>query len=190
MNLPTVLLYANLALVLLAVELCWFCHQQKKSCKHDDVLFPFCQLRRDVVAFLHENVFEQPGGLSRAEYDSVRRLLDALNHAIRNYNEHKTLLFNLREVARYLRQYRHTLKQVKPVDVTKNRTIQQLHARFARCLAIAFLAYTPLIRYELLLKIVRVVAWRHPKQLRQSLLDGSKSMRALAHGDYIDGMPA
>ena len=117
--------------------------------KHDGVLFPLCQLRRDMMRFLYDNVFVKPNALSHEEYVSIRRLSDALDDTIHNYNQHKTLLFNLRKMMIYLRQYRHMLKRTAPVNLTDNKEIQEFHARFSRCLARAFLAYTPLIRWEL-----------------------------------------
>ena len=115
--------------------------------KHDGVLFPFCQLRRDIMRFLYENVFENPGALSHEEYQSVRRLLGVLNGAISNYNKHKTVMFDLREMAKHLETYRHT--SMPTVEVPDNPEIRELHRRFGRLLVRAFIAYTPLIRWEL-----------------------------------------
>ncbi|MGR3985377.1 MAG: hypothetical protein OD817_09070, partial [Gammaproteobacteria bacterium] len=64
--------------------------------KHDDVLFPFCQLRRDINRFLYENVLDGARAISREEYASVRGLLKVVDVTIRNYNRHKTAMFNLR----------------------------------------------------------------------------------------------
>ena len=122
--------------------------------RHDRVLFPFCHLRRDVMAFLYQNTVAETNKLTLAEYRSVRRLLDALNGTINNYSEHKTTMFNLRHVLKALQEYRHILKQAEPVDVTENPSIQQFHQRFVQCCARAFLAYTPLIRSGLVLWLV------------------------------------
>lgn len=125
--------------------------------KHDGVLFPFCQLRRDVMRFLYEKMIEEPRVLSHEEYIATRRLLDVLNDTIHNYNRHKTILFNLRKVVKLIRQYRHVVKQVEPINATGNKEIQVFHARFAVCLAKAFIAYTPLIRSEFVLRLVAFV---------------------------------
>ena len=128
--------------------------QIRRVGRHDQALFPFCQVRRDIMSFLYESVFEKPGALSREEYASVRHLSDALDATIHNYNRHKTVMFDLRKMAKTLKQYQHTLKQADVLKVPNNPEIQKFHARFALCLAKAFLAYTPLIRSELALRLV------------------------------------
>ena len=120
--------------------------------KHDDALFPFCQLRRDVMKYRYESVVS--GTLSPTEIESLRRLSRTLDATIRNYNQHKTVMFNIRQVAKYLKQYQNTVEQTEPVDLTDNAAIQAFHARFARCLAVAFFAYTPLIRWEFTLRLI------------------------------------
>ena len=133
----------------------------RKVDRHDGVLFPLCQLRRDIMRFLYENVFENPGALSREEYQSVRRLLEMLNGAISNYNEHKTVMFNLREMAKHLETYRRA--SMPSVEVPDNPEIRELHRRFGHLLVKAFIAYTPLIRWELAARLV-VRAYRTGKK--------------------------
>lgn len=128
------------------------CMQIRREGKHDDVLFPFCQLRRDVMKYRYEAIIGDT--LSREEIESLRRLSRALDGTIRNYKQHKTVMFNIRKVARYIKQYRHAVKQIKPVDVTNNAKIQEFHTRFGHLLAKAFIAYTPLIRWELALRLI------------------------------------
>ncbi|MDA7961692.1 MAG: hypothetical protein MPK11_04950 [Gammaproteobacteria bacterium] len=169
-----------MALAMLAVSLCRTRRLQQRAHKHDSVLFPFCQLRRDIIAFLYENVFEKADVLSREEYASVRRLLDILNDAIRNYNRHKTVMFNLRKVIKYIREYRHVLKQMPPIDVTGNAEIQRFHQQFEGLLAKAFVAYTPLIRSELALRIMfAVVAYRIGKARVQYAIKIASDVREI-----------
>ena len=124
----------------------------KKVSRHDGVLFPFCQLRRDIMSFLYENIFQNPGALSREEYAAVRRLSDTLNGTIRNYNQHKTLMFNMREMAEHLEAYRQAADTT--LNIPNHPVIQEFHERFGRLLVKAFIAYTPLIRLELVLYLV------------------------------------
>ncbi len=126
--------------------------QIKKIAKHDGVLFPFCQLRRDIMKFLYENVVETPGVLSRDEYASVRRLSNALDTKIRDYNRHKTVMFNMRKMAKHLEAYR--LTATPALEISDNPTIRQFHARFGRLLVKAFIAYTPLFRSERALRLI------------------------------------
>ncbi len=136
----------------------------RRVAKHDGVLFPLCQLRRDLINFLHENVFEKPEALSKEEYASMRRLPDAVNATIHNYNEHKTLRFNMRKVARHLATYR-TSRQATEIapQVPDNPAIRRFHEHFGRLLVAAVLAYTPLIRWELALRLI-ALACRIGKQ--------------------------
>lgn len=156
----------------------------KKVNNHDGVLFPFCQLRRDIISFLYENVFENPGALTHKEYMSVRRLLDMLNGAIRNYNEHKVQMFNVRKVVKYLDQHSDTLAKVTPPEVTNNSQIKEFHSRFVYCFAKAFLAYTPLIRSQatvfILVLLARVVYRAGPQAVIQKLKSDAQKMRDAA----------
>jgi len=120
--------------------------------KHDTILFPFCQLRRDIIAFLHANVVVSPDSLSRDEYRSLRRLLGALDVTIHNYNRHKTVMFNLRRIMRDIQTYKRASETV--VDVTDNAEIRGFHDDFRRLLAKAFIAYTPMIKSELAIKLI------------------------------------
>ena len=152
--------------------------------RHDRVLFPFCQLRRDIMAFLYQNAVAETNKLTLAEYRSVRRLLDALNDTINNYSEHKTTMFNLRHVLKALQKYRHTLKQVEPVDFTENTEIQQFHQRFVQCCARAFLTYTPLIRWEFVLRLA-IFIWRERR--KEAVLKDARQVHAdLTYGGPLD----
>lgn len=126
--------------------------KQREVQKHDTILFPFCQLRRDIIAFLHVNVVATPDALSRDEYRSLRRLLDALDITIHNYNRHKTVMFNLRRIMRDIQTYKRASETV--VDITRNVEIRGFHDKFRRLLAKAFVAYTPMIKSELAIKLI------------------------------------
>lgn len=188
----TTLFLTLVFLTLLAFDLCWMRHQQKKAQKHDQTLFPFCQLRRDIMKFLYENMFVQPDTLSRAEYASVRRLSDALDATIHNYNRHKTVMFDLRKMAKYLGQYRHTLKQADALELSNNPEIRKFHVRFALCLVKAFLVYTPLIRSEFVLRLVasayRAGKKESERRIAEYVINNAEKVRqdARCHG-VIEG---
>ncbi len=152
----------------------------RREAKHDQVLFPLCQLRRDIVQFLRTNIRNNRCALSSEEGQSVLRLLEVLNDAIRNYKRHKTVMFNLREVAKYLRKHQDALKKARPLDVTDNPDIQAFYARFGLCSAKAFLAYTPLIRSELVLRValyVSMYVWREGTRRAQRLMQDAARVR-------------
>ena len=151
-------------LVLLAVlvgDALRFRLRQKEMQKHDRVLFPFCQLRRDIMRFLHLSVIEDTDSLSPAEYKSVRQLLNVLDGTIHNYNQHKTLMFNIRKIAKHLKMYRKVSKAA--LEIPDHPEIREFHERTHRLLVATFLAYTPLIRWELALRLI-VFAYRMGKQ--------------------------
>ena len=156
-------------LAVLAIDTLRFRRRQKEMQKHDRVLFPFCQLRRDVMRFMYMNVIENTGSLSPAEYKSVRQLLNVLDGTIHNYNQHKTLMFNVRKIAKHLKMYRKVSRVA--LKVPDHPEIREFHKRIHRFLIAAFLAYTPLIRWELALHLI-VFAYRMSKQ------DGIRRRRA------------
>ncbi len=133
--------------------------QIRREGKHDDVLFPFCQLRRDVMKYRYEAIIDD--ALSLEAVASLRRLSKSLDVTIHNYKRHRTVMFDIRKMAECLRQYRHTIKRMDPVDLTDNAAIREFHRRFVHCFAKAFLAYTPLIRSELALRLVVFVYRKH-----------------------------
>ena len=160
----TVFLVTVLALLaVLTVDALRFRIRQKELQKHDRVLFPFCQLRRDVMRFLHTNVIEKTGSLSSAEYEYIRWLLKGLDVTIHNYNQHKTLMFNVRKIAKHIKMYRKVSKATVRFQVPDRPEIKKFHERVNRLLVAAFLTYTPLIRWELALRLV-VFAYRVGKQ--------------------------
>lgn len=168
-----------LAFVVFATYCCiWL----RRVARHDRVLFPFCQLRRDIMRFLREHMPKEANALSREEYRSILRLVAVVGVTIHHYNQHKTLMFNLREIERYLNEYRATLKET-PINLTDNAEIQELHARFVRCLAEAFLAYTPMIRSE---RALRVLVWAYrttSARLSRDVVEIAEQIRAAARGE-------
>ena len=161
MSITTFLAAVLVLIAVMAGDALSFRLRQKEMQKHDRVLFPFCQLRRDVMRFLYMNVIENTGSLSPAEYKFVRQLLNVLDGTIHNYNQHKTLMFNVRKIAKHLRMYRKVSKVA--LEIPDRPEIREFHERIHRLLVAAFLAYTPLIRWELALRLI-VFAYRMGKQ--------------------------
>ena len=148
-------------LVVLASDALRFRFRQKEMQKHDRMLFTFCQLRRDVMHFLYMNAIEYAGSLSPAEYKFICQLLNELDATIHNYNQHKTLMFNVRKIARHLQMYQKVSKAA--LEVPDHPEIREFHERIHRLQVVAFLAYTPLIRWELALRLI-VSVYRMGKQ--------------------------
>ena len=161
MNTTIFLATVLVLLVVVAGDALRFRFRQKEMQKHDRMLFPFCELRRDVMRFLHMNVIENTGSLSPVEYKFIRRLLNVLDGIIHNYNQHQTLMFNVRKIAKHLRMYREVSKGA--LETPAHPKIREFHERVHRLMVAAFLAYTPLIRWELVLRLI-VFAYRMGKQ--------------------------
>ena len=162
----TVLLTTVLVLLaILTADALRFLFQQKEMQKHDRVLFPFCQLRRDVMSFLYRNMIKDADSLSPLEYRFIRQLLTVLDATIHNYNQHKTSMFNLRKIARRLETYQKVSETA--LKVPDHPEIQEFHQRIHRLLVVAFLAYTPLIRWELAVRLIVLagrIGYRDGKQ--------------------------
>ena len=161
MNTTVFLATILVLLAILAGDALRFRLRQKEMQKNDRVLFPFCQLRRDVMHFLYMNIIENTDLLSPSEYRFVRQLLNGLDATIHNYNQHKTLMFNVRKIAKHLQMYRKVSKAA--LETPDHPEIREFHVRIHRLLVAAFLAYTPLIRWELALRLI-VFAYRMGKQ--------------------------
>ena len=152
MSTTVVLTTILLLLAILTADALRFRLRQKEIQKHDRVLFPFCRLRRDVMSFLYWNFMKDSDPLSSSEYKFIRRLLDVLDATIHNYNQHKTSMFNLRKIAKHLETYRKASETA--LKVPDHPEIREFHERIHQLLVVAFLAYTPLIRWELALRLI------------------------------------
>ena len=141
-----------LLLAILTADALRFRFRQKEMQKHDRVLFPFCQLRRDVMSFLYRNSMKDADSLSPSEYEFIRQLLNVLDATIHSYNQHKTSMFNLRKIAKHLETYRKASETA--LKVPDHPEVQEFHQRIHQLLVVAFLAYTPLIRWELALRLI------------------------------------
>lgn len=155
----------------------------KKVDKHDQVLFPFCQLRRDIMRHLLDNL----DTLTPEEYRPLRKLLDMLDATIHNYNRHKTRMFNLRTILRQTTHYRRTKKRAERVDIPEDSLAVEFYFRFFHLLAKAFLAYTPLIRWELALKIFAFIIGRFVRAKTDYLLKVAEQIREDARRLNADG---
>lgn len=148
-------------LVVLTGDALRFRFRQKEIPKNDRVLYLFCQLRRDIMHFMYMNVIENTDPLSPTECKFVRRLLNVLDGTIHDCNQHKTLMLNVRQIAKHIKMYRKVMKV--ELEIPDHPKIREFHERIHRLLVAAFLAYTPLIRWELALRLI-VFAYRMGKQ--------------------------
>ena len=120
--------------------------------KHDRVVFPFFELQRNIMRFLIANAWDKkPATMSIAEFESLCGLLKAVDFTVANYNKRKTVMFNWRRIAEDLKKYRQTSDATLPVPA--NDEIKKFHDQFRKLLVKAVFAYTPLIRFKLLVRV-------------------------------------
>lgn len=134
---------------LVGVFLAYQILQLRSAKKHDEHLFRLCELRRATIKIM----FDQRDSLSRNDYIALRKLVGALSLTINNYRNHKTVIFNFRRFMAHVRELK-SLDNKTRVITTKNKEINDLKNRFNRALCLAFLAYTPFLRSEILAKLI------------------------------------
>ena len=138
------LLTVFILLAMLAGDALRFRFRQKEMQKHDRVLFPFCQLRRDIIRFLYMNVIENTNSFSLVEYKSVRRLLNMLDAIIHDYNQHQTSISDVRKIVKHFKMYWKISKTA--LETSSHPEIREFNECIHRLLGTALLAYTPLTR--------------------------------------------
>lgn len=121
--------------------------------KHDAVLYKFCQVRRESMQFLRANWSNLP----KKEYIALRELLETLNATIHRYNEHKTVLFNLRRFIEHIKEFDSFSKKIEPIEKPETKEIRQFYLDTSRSFLYGFFAYTPLIKSEILVKLVIMI---------------------------------
>lgn len=174
-----------LTLVLLIGFLVWslyVTHQLVKLKKHDEVLYRFCQLRRDVMLYLREN-FDR---LTREDYERAREILVDLDDTIHFYDEHKITRFNLRPFVVFF------IDKIKRSDLPERGAVSPqsplalVAKKKGEALSEAFFRYTPWLRSELLARVIfHVVARIGTQALKNFFADAeecSATARRLCHG--------
>lgn len=132
--------------------------------KHDRVLFAFNHLRRTVMRelFAHYDALSPNcrGTLSPEEIAAAKFLRQHLDTVLLHYDRHKTTMFNLRKMRRMIEQdlahYRKVEREVlaRLHSVPVPGKIADLYAEFAQAGAAAFVAYTPFIHAEIILRLL------------------------------------
>ena len=120
--------------------------------KHDDVLFPICQLRRDLLGTMARAMDGE--AVSRDDYIYARWMLESLNNVVALYRDYRTRLFNLRAFSRFIQQYRQSAEELSATPRTGNRDLQDIEDRINRAIFQGFLSYTPLLRSEILARVL------------------------------------
>lgn len=124
--------------------------------RHGRILLPFEKLRRDLL----DITLAPRGDFSRREDDAARFLLQMVNGIISHYHPHKAALFNLRTIRRAiekdLRRYRQIQAKVRGqiADLPDNDKIRKAYRDFVIATTTAYVANTPFIRTEVVMRIL------------------------------------
>lgn len=157
----------------------------RKMKKHDEILFRFCQVRRDAISLIDRRNFE----LNRKQYASVRDLLESVNAMIHDFEKCKTTVFNFRKFVRFLKFYRDAAIQAEKIHIPNDPEIIALHHQYKTAIFFAFLAYTPLIKSELCAKFLVTIFVFLAKAGVKSLNGGANYLKWLIEENKRENGP-
>lgn len=120
----------------------------RKITKHDNVLFPFCQIRRDIMSLINEEASQ----INKTDYKVLRTLLDATNMTIHEFNHFKITIFNLRWFIAWLKKYKKDVVSIDKLSTT-HAQINKLKDKYRIAMFRAFGSYTPLIKSQIIVII-------------------------------------
>ena len=115
--------------------------------KHDDVLFRFCQLRRDMMKYLRSKTTKIP----REDYVEIRKLLDLLNSTIHNYEDHKQGLFRIEKFFAETKTVYKSVKKAKSKEIKNNAKVKGFYHEYGKIMLIAFLTYSPFLKSKIII---------------------------------------
>ena len=121
----------------------------KRIQKHDRYIFEFCDLRRDMITYL----YEERNDLSRADYVQLREILKTNNVTIHKYKDNKHTMFNFRRFIDRLR----VIENKKSRTVSESQVlpeVKEFQVRLVHIVFNAFLAYTPFLKSEVIIKVL------------------------------------
>ncbi|MBE8158563.1 MAG: hypothetical protein HAW59_04135 [Betaproteobacteria bacterium] len=147
----------------------WFTVRRHQ--KHDRVLFSFSRLQSAVMKEILAR--HDAETLTRKQYEAAKFLMDMLDVIALHYDRHKTTMFNLRKMRRFVAEdlacYEETEEKVRAhfAEISADEKIAALYGEFSRAAARAFLAYTPFIRTEIILRLLLGDAAKQIAQIRR-----------------------
>lgn len=124
----------------------------RRITKHDKVLFRFCQLRRDIMRLIDSEALQ----MSKADYRSLRTMLDATNVTIHEFNNFKITMFNFRWFISWLKKHKREASNMDKL-ATKNAQINKLFDEYRIALVKAVLSYTPFIKSQITIMVCLAV---------------------------------
>jgi hypothetical protein len=181
--------FLTLFLGALAVMQVVFLLRMRSVSRHDRVLFPLCDLRREVMAELRR----EGASMSDVEYAEIMQMRLVLDGTIHHYHDLKASLFNFRDFVRFLRAYAQADGDVS-VPASSER-IDALRRRLALVMMNGFLTYTPLLKSEMIVRLAAgLAAFLCRLGVRQLRVFGSSLKAALdrfqEQRQFIGSQPA
>ncbi len=120
--------------------------------KHDEVLFQFCQNRREIMTSVRKENVE----FSPEAYKDVRHILSVTNDTIHYFNECKPHHFNLRRFVEYM--ISQNVMNEEPEEEFASPEIEKFYEGHISALLNAFFAFTPFIKSEIVLRMAVFLA--------------------------------
>ncbi|SNC62237.1 hypothetical protein SAMN06265337_0630 [Hymenobacter gelipurpurascens] len=133
----------------------WFAFYLFKMRRDDKVMFRFCEVRSDMIQFIHESHQE---ALTKRDYAVVRWLIERTNQVTLEFDAVKHS-FNLGSILRTMRQIDHSvIKPTRNARRVDNPEVARLYGELLNCTVIAFKAYTPFLSSRVMIKVVVGIA--------------------------------
>lgn len=127
----------------------WMVIKLKGLENHDQVLYNFCQLRREMMSYLRIKSDRIP----RKDYVAIRELLDIVNSTIADYNNYKVVIFNFNNFMKEIdRIYKSTKKANKARDISNDK-VEKFYKDYKHAMFVAFWTYTPLLKHKLVVGV-------------------------------------
>ena len=114
--------------------------------RRDVALFHLHRVQARLMRVVSDGV--KSGALSRPDYNSARRLMDALDALAAECRKRRSWMFNLREFRRLLLDYGKAGGEITPLE---NPELRALCEEAARARALVFFAHTPFLRSRIAL---------------------------------------
>lgn len=122
--------------------------------KHDVVLYRFCQIRRELMAFLRAEGTQ----LSAGDYRFALRFVSALHGTIHNYKDHKEGMFNFRLFLLFLKRFSESVDELRRIPTSDLPRLQELRYRYGNAMLRGFVVFTPFFRSEMVLRLLSAMA--------------------------------
>jgi len=161
----------------------------KKGCKHDKVLFRFCDLRRELMAYMRSEQFNTHD-VSKEDYAAFRKVIYTVNDTIHYFNEVK-LSLDLRKVVRFILHVKKNNEHIKGMQLAKNSTILDFQRRLVIISLQATVTYTPVIYKINMVLVVLIFVLGHAASSQfNKAVDALEWLRKVIVNNRNDNFPA